>query len=210
MALEAFDWNVVVVGYWNPAILTPGGIGKRLFGLEKGTPIAVEVPIDGLAPYRIRHGGLTVTAELGRLALVADTPSLARLDLARGVASRAIESLPETPLTACGFNVRFKMADLPAKVLTGTRAVLDDWLSDADFKITSRAVLRSIEFQDGILNLAVRQISDAETHVEFNFDRQTHEVAALRAWLALPMEEVRTSVTKVLAILGAKFEEKWQ
>lgn len=210
MAVEAFDWNVVVVGYWNPAILTPGGIGKRLFDLEKGTPIAVEIPLDGLAPYRVKHEGLTVTAELGKLALVADIPSLANLDRARKLAAKAITDLPETPLTACGFNIRVRFTDAPEKLLTGTKAALDDWLSDANFTIASRATLRSIDFKGGALNLAIRQISDTQTHLELNFDRQSGEAAALSEWLAVPMVDVRTASTQVLKLFGVDFEEKWQ
>ena len=38
MTVEALDWNVVVAGFWNPAILTPSGIARRLFGLPEETP----------------------------------------------------------------------------------------------------------------------------------------------------------------------------
>ncbi len=65
MGPVGFDWDVVVVGFWNPAILTPAGIWKRLFELEQGTPVELEVPIDGLAPYRVSHEEITVTAERG-------------------------------------------------------------------------------------------------------------------------------------------------
>jgi hypothetical protein len=210
MAVEAFDWNVVVVGFWNPAILTPAGIGKRLFGLEKGTPIAVEIPLDGLAPSRVRHDGLTVTSELGRLAIVADAPSLANLNRARVVAARAIRDLPQTPLTACGFNIRFKFSELPERILAGTKSALDDWLSDVKLRIISRTIGRSIEFENGMLNLTIRQVSESETNVELNFDRQSANIDELLEWLEQPINDVMTSVASVLTTLEVSFEEKWK
>ncbi|MBN2373783.1 hypothetical protein JXL19_08350 [bacterium] len=88
MGLNPYDWNVVVAGYWNRAILTPAGIARRLFGLEPNIPVMIEVPIDGLAPYRVTHEDLTVTAVMGRLTIYANTPSFKILDSARAIAIR--------------------------------------------------------------------------------------------------------------------------
>ena len=61
MNINPFDWNVVIVGYWNRAILTPAGVGRRLFGLEEGNPVLVEVPMNGLGPHRVKYSDLTIT-----------------------------------------------------------------------------------------------------------------------------------------------------
>ena len=195
MSLEAFDWNVVVAGYWNPAILTPAGIAQRLFGLAEGSPVLVEVPIDGLAPYRVRHDNLTVTAEMGRLVVNADSPHYALLDRARGIAIRAIEALPETPLTAAGFNVRVKIGDPPNELLAALGPPLDHLLSDAALVIEGSGLTRALKTGDGVLNLAIRAGTDIT--VEFNFHRQSSKHDELVSWLKYPIKDVDEIVSLV-------------
>ncbi len=196
VSLEAFNWNVVVAGYWNPAILTPAGIARRLFGLAEGTPILVEVPMDGLAPYRVRHDDLTVTAEMGRLVVSADVPRYDLLDRARAVSARAIDGLPETPLTAAGYNVRMKISEPPNDLLAASTCDLDALLSDAGFSIDSRGLRRSLKIGDGVLNLALQQGKDAT--VDLNFHRQSSKKDELVAWLNYPITEVEKIVSVML------------
>jgi hypothetical protein len=211
MAIETFDWSVVVAGYWNPAILTPSGIARRLFELDEGTPIAVEVPMDGLAPHRVRHDGIIVTAEPGRLALTVEVPGLANLERARQIAVRAITRLPETPLTAAGFNIRLKLDDPPEQLLNATTADAEKLLSDAGFLIKSRSLRRSIRIGDGLLNLDIRQGDGVDTKIEFNFHRQSSSLVELREWLETPCNDVKRVCSTILEKLaGLKFEEAWQ
>ena len=211
MAVELFDWNVVVVGYWNSAILTPSGIAKRLFELAEGTPIMVEVPMDGLAPHRVRHDGFIVTAEPGRLALTMETPTLTNLERARQIAARAVRALPETPLTAAGFNIRLKLDDAPERLLQDTAAAIDTSLSDAGLIIKSRSVRRSLEHGKGTLNLDVRQAGNGETKIELNFHRQCAEVAELCEWLETPATSIKDVFTTILdRVIGVPFQEAWR
>jgi hypothetical protein len=211
MAAEPFDWNVVVAGYWNPAILTPSWIARRLFELDEGTPIAVEVPMDGFAPHRVRHKGIIVTAETGRLVLMLEVPNLKNLEHARQIAIRAMEKLPETPLTAGGFNIRFKLDDPPEKLLKATTADVDKLLSDADFAIKTMSIRRSIEYGQGFLNLDISQKDGADTKMEFNFHRQSSVIAELRQWFETPCDDVKTVCTTILEkIAGLEFGEEWQ
>jgi len=196
VSVESLNWNVVVAGYWNPAILTPAGIAQRLFGLEEGTPVQIEVPMDGLAPYRVRHDDLTVTAEAGRLIVSADAPRYDLLDYARKIAAKTIAELPETPLTAAGYNIRMHVDDPSNELLTATACEIDNQLSDAAFSIESRGLQRSLKIAKGVLNLSIRQQDDVT--FEFNFHRQSSNRNQLIAWLEYPIDEVKQVVTKIL------------
>jgi hypothetical protein len=55
MPLKPYDWNVVVLGHWNQAILTPQGIAERLFQLPSETEIGIEVPMDAIGPFRVKR-----------------------------------------------------------------------------------------------------------------------------------------------------------
>lgn len=195
MNLIGYDWNVVVIGFWNPAILTPEGIARRLFGLEKGTPIAIEVPIEGLAPYRVKHDDLIVTAETGRLAVSPNAPNYVLLDRARGIAVRAIEALPETPVTATGFNIRVSLESPPEALFRALTPSLDALLSDADFSIEARLLHRALKCGEGILNLSIEQRD--KLSVQLNFHRQSTKGTELVSWLRQPIEDVQDIVASI-------------
>jgi len=211
MAIEPYDWSVVVAGYWNAAILTPRGIAKRLFDVADGTPVVVEVPIDGLAPHRVRHKGIVVAAESDRLTLTLETPTLANLGRAKQIAARAARALPETPLTAAGFNIRFKLADPPQQLLQGIAAAIDVSLSDAGQVIKSSGTRRSLECGKGLLNLDICHEGDEETRIELNFHRQSGDAAELCEWLEVSDDFIRDVLTTVLShVLGLPVNGEWQ
>src|SRR5262245_15714431 len=110
MPLEPYDWNVVVLGRWNRAILTPQGIASRLFQLPPETEIGIEVPIDAIGPFRVSHGKLTVMVSEAQLMVEARENNFPSLERAMRVARRAMEDLPRTPVFAAGFNIRVQGA----------------------------------------------------------------------------------------------------
>lgn len=152
--------------------------------------------MDGLAPYRVRHNDVTITAEVGRLIVSADAARYELLDYARKIAATAIGELPETPLTAAGYNVRMHLDDPSNELLTATACPIDDLLSDAAFCIESRGLQRSLKIGKGVLNLSIRQRDDVT--VECNFHRQSSDRNELIAWLEYPINEVEQVVTTVL------------
>jgi hypothetical protein len=211
MAIDPFDWSVVVAGYWNPAILTPNGIKLRLFESDDETPLIVEVPIDGLLPHRVRHDGIIVVAESGRLVLTTETPTLANLEHAKNIAIRAIKNLPETPLTAAGFNIKIKTDEPTDKLLTATKAGMDNALIDAGFRIKTRNIRRSFEFDKGLLNFDVFHLDTTETKIEFNFHLQSSDVSELCEWLETPCDRIQDKCGTILEeVAGLQFEEAWK
>lgn len=191
MKLEAYNWNVVIAGYWNRAILTPKGISRRLFDIPEGTPVLVEVPIDGImAPYRVKHNGLTITPDMGRLVIEADDPQYKVLDYAKKIGALAIERLPETPLSAAGYNIRIKVIEPPEQLILATTSTIDDLLSDAGHTIINgRSLKRSLTWDEGIVNLNIDQ--DEDMHVEINFHRQSSKPDDLISWLNKPIENIQ-------------------
>lgn len=195
MNVEAFDWNVIVIGFWNRAILTPAGMGTKLFGLAPGTPIQVAIPMDIMSVPLVQHEGLTVSVEQQRLLIRADKPTYDDLDRARLIAVKAIQKLPETPMTAAGFNVRIKIDDPTDDLLTMSKSKIDDFLSDAAFEIKERKLTRSVRWNEGVINLSIN--NNENIIVQMNFDRQSSKNAELIAWLQSPIEDVRAIVKKM-------------
>jgi len=195
--MEPYEWNVVILGFWNPAILTPAGIAKRLLGLEENTPIGVEVPLDGLAPFRVKYDNVTVTAEVGRLTILSDLPEYDLLARSMKIATKAICSLPETPLTAAGFNLKFRIDDPTDDLIAALVTPLDNRISDAEFSIKSRRTKRSLEYDKGTLNLDIKLDETQKIKIHFNFHRQSAKQEDLTEWLETPIDKVRKTVNSI-------------
>jgi len=195
MNIEAFDWNVIVVGFWNRAILTPAGIGRRLLGLDEGTPIRVEIPMDIMSVPRVKHDDLTVYVDQQKLVISADKPTYADLDRARTIAVKGIKELPETPLIATGFNFRIKISEPPNDLLDMTEFKIDNFLSDAAFEIKERQLARSVVWKEGVINLSI--IQSENIVVQMNFDRKSPKQSELITWLMHPIKDVKDIVKKM-------------
>jgi hypothetical protein len=202
MPAEPFDWNAVVIGAWNPAILTPEGIARRLFDLPPGTPVELQVPLDRQAPMRVMYGDVMVTPASHTL-IVAPTRMLPEvLQAATAAAGRAIERLPETPVTAAGVNVRYRFQELPDRILEDLAGPIDDRLSDSGHTIAAKLLRRSLVWEGGLLNVEVQENSDGSGQVQFNFHLNSQAGEALREWLGRSPAMVAAAREILTTILG--------
>ncbi|MBM4033894.1 MAG: hypothetical protein FJ291_19250 [Planctomycetes bacterium] len=208
MFLEPRDWSVVVVARWNPAILTPAGIGKYVFGLPPGRDMEVYVPVDGLSPHIVRHpdGGIRVMLEHSRLKIELEERNYENLERAKVAAQTALRELPVTPAIAAGINVYFASKDplLDCEGLLSSQ--LDDRLTDAAFEIVARSSVRTLRFQDGKLNLSII-VNEGGSTVMCNFHRESQNHDDLIAWLGLPVNDISSTVEKLLAALELPLQE---
>jgi hypothetical protein len=183
MSGKAVDWNVVVIGAWNLAILTPSCIATDLFSLPVGTPIEVQVPMDGTGPLRVQHDGIIVSPSRSQLVITPGDPVPSKLKQASRIAVKAIELLPRTPMHAVGINLRYRVEQSPQAVAELLESAIDDRLSDADFMTSVRGLQRTVQWNDGFLNLDL-QIDEARSAtVLLNFHRQSQLQTELLDWL---------------------------
>ena len=194
---KPFDWNVVVTGAWNTAILTPNGIASRLFGLPPETPVEVLVPLDRQDPIRVVHDGMTVVPSSNRLVVAPINCTAQGLGKASKLAIKAIQSLPETPTTAAGINVRYRFDSLPDELIKIGSSGLDDRLAETDQKILAKTLRRSLAWKAGLLNIEVHEGQDASGFLIFNFHRESTKGRDLEEWLG-QVESMTTSIEGML------------
>jgi len=210
MPLEPYDWNVVVLGHWNPAILTPNGIAERLYQLPSGTEIGIEVPMDAIAPFRVSHEDLTVLVGGGRLMVEARENSFASLERAMRVAHRALVRLPETPVVAVGFNVRAQGSGEDGSLdplIEATQLLWDDQFEHAGFPLSRRDVTWVADWPPGKISVNLsREDHDRVLRVNLNFER-VGNLLELKDWLARPIGEVREHAHRIFAAVFALREE---
>jgi hypothetical protein len=201
MPLDPYDWNVVILGRWNRAILTPSGIATRLFHLPPNSEIAIEVPMDAIGPFRVSHRGLTVMVTNAQLVVEARDNSFQSLGLAMEVANRAMEDLPHTPVGAAGLNIRTQGTGTDQHLRTliaATQLVWDQQFEKLGYPIVRRDVTWVAEWNAGKISVNLtREDHDQILRVNLNFERVgTHE--ELMGWLTQPIEEIRGQVRRIL------------
>ena len=208
MNFEPVDWNVVIVGRWNSAILTPARIAEKIYNLpmpENGQiQLPVFVPLDGLSPYQVKHPKKEIITLLdgNRLIIEATTRTYESLADAMEFGRNALQWLPETPFSAAGFNIKYRSEEVFDEILgLVANDTLDSYLSELDYEIVSRRVVRSMRYETGRLNLAI----NGESHgslIEYNFHQESSDTQVLENWLSTSSQELKQAVEA----LQKKFE----
>lgn len=181
--MEAYGWNVIVVGAWNVSILTPGGISKRIFNIPEDTPVEVEISIDRPGPFRVRYESVVVTPSPQNLDFSIDECEVGLLQKASQMAVRAINSLPETPFSAVGVNFRFKLNSDSDRLNKLLESLLDDCLGDGGNVVVGSLCRRSLKFDTGVVNVEIARQDNGEANAVFNFHMGSEKPSSLVEWL---------------------------
>lgn len=194
------DWNIVIAGAWNIAILTPEGIAKRLFNLDSGTPVEVQVAVNVRAPIQVKYDDIIVQPAPSALVILPQTSSPELLKKSVNIAKRALKDLPETPLSAVGLNIRFQFDNIPDALINACNSVIDNKLSDENLKIMGKVLKRQVEWKKGELNIEIHEKQNSSAHVLFNFNKNSNNPAELSEWLE-KYEDMLLSSTEIKEIL---------
>ena len=198
MPLTPKEWSVVVVGRWNRAILTPAGIGKRIFKLPEGTPMEVMIAIDAIAPPLVKHDKMVVVAASDRLTIQPEICSFDELMKACDLASSAVKSLPETPLLAVGFNIKYTTEGYFEPVDRVLVSELDDLASDAHYGILERQVHRAFKWGEGKINFVAALTDDGARTVALNFELHSDSSQEHIDWLGHAPNAIKIEVQKII------------
>ena len=194
------------MGRWNPAILTPKGIAQHIFSREGEFPIEVMVPLDAQGPPKVRIDGLSVLANFERLVIECED-SWVSLESAREYCCKAIDALPLTPLTAAGFNLRFKLSDPESPFVDSLVLPIDDKISENHLTIKGREIHRSVKWENGLINIQISRIQADVYNILLNFDKKSSNSEDLKSWLSTSIEDVKTIATKILCSILEVCEE---
>lgn len=194
------DWNIVIAGAWNVAILTPTGVASRLFGLPQGTPIEILVDLEGRAPIRVKYEDIIIEPSQTRLVITPQVPNFELLEKCVAIAERALETLPETPFSAIGLNFRFKFDEIPDSLIEAGKSIIDDKLSDNEYKIHDKVLKRQIAWNDGFLNLDIQERENSSALIVFNYHKDSNTSTELCNWLK-QHKEMHENTNKIMKIL---------
>jgi hypothetical protein len=200
MPSQPTNWNIIISGAWNLAILTPNGISRRLFDLPAGTPMEVQIAIDEPGSYRVQHEGVIVTPSPRQLDLSVVKNDLVSLEKASQIGKKVLQALPETPVAAAGINIRYSLNPIPNELIDLTKSPIDDVYSDEGYTISETLTQRSLELQPGVINVQVKQMKDGNGVVLMNFHYASSSQTELEKWLSRTAEFIEIAQKLLIAM----------
>ena len=208
MVIRPTDWSVVIAGRWNRAILTPAGIAKRLFNISESSQILVAVPLDGLSPYQVRHQGHDIVAmtDENRLIILATRNTYENMAHAMGAGVNALEALPETPVTAAGYNISFHSEESAPPLAALLAAPVDDVVAELGKSVEGRSITRSLAYEGGTLNITFAG-DKTGFKLQCNFNKDSKDIKDLISWLKSPVAGAQQIVDQLVAKLGLQIED---
>jgi hypothetical protein len=202
LSAEPYDWNVVIAGAWNVAILTPDGIKKRiLVDSPPNAPVRIEVAVDAPGYFRvINSDGIIVVPTSPSLQFLTERSNKESLRKASIYAIRALEDLDKTPVVAAGVNIKYRFAELQDHLIELMQAPLDDALSDASFLIKGKSLKRSLVVGSGFVNIDLKQDELLAGAFDMNFHLSSQQPDELKGWLR-NIEQFFSTSEKLLSSL---------
>ncbi|HDZ19899.1 hypothetical protein LCGC14_0204730 [marine sediment metagenome] len=209
MPFRPCDWNVIIPGRWNRAILSPGEIAENIFDLQDKKDLQVEVPMDGVSPFTVKHPNeqIAVSGASGKLRIDVLAPTYESLQYGMQAGVKALEWLPKTPVEAVGFNIGYEADEVPEPVLRLVTSDLDAAVADKGLQVTARTISRAARFGEGVVNI-VLTADDQKSRLLLNFHRASNDVGELIGWLQTPIKSVRETAENILKALCVEVTEE--
>lgn len=201
MAISAYDWNVVIAGSWNRAILTPQGIGKFVFGLTDSTSLQLELSINSIDPPRVTYDDVSVRVFSNRIILDCATCSDVNMDKSLRYGRTSLSQLIYTPVQAAGFNFRYRFRDSGTIDLTKSLMQSTNYMSKYDYTPVSSNVIRAIKYEAGTLNIQTDWEGDDKFALLFNFHFNSLQPESLQSWLNPNFTDIRSTIDNIKAEL---------
>ncbi len=181
--IKTVSWNSIVVGKWNPAILSPKGIAKEIFEKDNTNPIDVLIPLDTIGPAKVKIDDFVVSVDFDRLVIDCEKSNWEHLEGSREYCIKAMNALPKTPVTAAGFNIRYELSEPFDQFMDLLEMPLDTNISDNAISIGQREIRRSLEWEKGTINLHVIKNREDDYMILLNFEMKSDERKQLTHWL---------------------------
>ena len=208
MGVKLYEIDTVVLGRFNPHIISPPWLAKEAIIAEQ-EPVEAEIALMGrTVAFRFKTGDLTWQVDYTRLII-----STEKISDTAAMAAKVVEKLPHTPLTAIGNNFRYRCSLSQWK---GRLPKLDDVGFDQLKRygeVQSVGWKASVRHSDGMtVNTDVSLEPTAESlspmlTVNINYHRQVQSAADLIAAAHRFDEDRKASVTFLESLLREKAEQ---
>jgi len=174
--------SLIVVGAWNPAILSPAWILEEVLGYPSVQDVPVQMEfasVPGTMP-KVTIEGISYTPALDRFNLYPNELTDARLTSVENQVSRILEIVPHTPVRAFGENFEFvERSPTPEQLrifnLQGNQIQECNFINE----LHSVNIKQSYVVDDCILNLN-QNLQDGVLSIKFNFHYEVNNATTAR------------------------------
>ena len=223
----SYTWNIVLLGLWNRAILTPAGMSHRVFGLPETAkisfgdptsqndsnafPLEIQFAVDWILPPKVAYKNVFTSVFGDKIFFepTADSKeSFESLGTALRYGRNVLEKLPETPVSAIGINLNVTINeehDIYDTICN--QCLFSDVLDEAinldkstSDKLCTRSVSRAFSWGEGTVKVAfLKNEEESAVNLSFNFQRASDKPAQLIEWINRPAEEFRDKADSILS-----------
>lgn len=214
MKVIADKVTLVLVGAFNPAILTPEWIARNGLGLEPGVDFQVEMlaPLGVAAPARYSFNGISYSATLRNVTFYLDPNAIQAGEQTLTAAANILQQLPHTPIAGLGFNFAF-LVEQPTESLLSLLTTKDDLVAAmstdiADAEVVTRRWGNSLRWSEALVNIDC-ELAGGQATIRFNFHYSTE--SAVEAGRILRIENafarhISQAITAATAISNQALE----
>jgi hypothetical protein len=196
MKADLNEWNIVLVGQWNPHIFSPKWMCDSLLGIKEIESEFAIGPMAGGMRYLTNH--LLVIPAADRVVLGMRSTSDATLLEAERVAIKMLELLEHTPVRASGINFSFIETEPPGDVLENFKLKDDNALADAKYSISRTEITRDIKVDNVTLKLKMVHSEERPLRFHFNFH---HPVESAKQAASTLKDKILLYREKTLSLL---------
>jgi len=109
-----------------------------------------------------------------------------------------LEWLPETPVSAVGYNVNFHTNEPSSEMLELLEVPnINNNISGLPYDLNVDRITKSLTFESGLLNLTLKS-GGAEFSIHFNFHKASNDCKDLIEWLKTPVNNIKSVVENII------------
>lgn len=184
MILEQADQRIVLVGFWNPMIFSPQWIGNgRLTDQEN---IDIMVPLNNPTQgTRYHFDNIILTVFNTRIHIGSKGLGQSELEKQAAIATRILEDLAHTPVSAVGVNFKFTVQEPSPELFSILPSSNMEDVAELGYSLNHQSSTRNLVKGDLVLNVKTdHKIESNTVDIEFNHHQSIDTAAGAVKYLA--------------------------
>lgn len=169
------EWNIVIVGQWNPHIFSPKWMCETLLDVKEIVSEFVVGPMGGGMRYMTDQ--LVILPGQDRLIIGPRNTTDSTLKKAEDIATKTLGLLPYTPISAVGINFSFTESNPPPEVLKTFQLTDNNHLADARYSLSNTEIIRDLEIGGTTLKLKMAHSDKGPLRLHFNFHQSVESAS---------------------------------